>query len=124
MSEKPRPCPFCGGEVAIALHGNEFGERWWTVQRGHDDATACKCRLFMESEKFCLDVEEGEQAKDSPWAMEQRARLVEKWNTRTPETCHREIESEAYICSECGGSLPGWIMNSYCHVCGRKVVDE
>lgn len=79
------PCWHCGGEAAIALHSNEFGEYWWSVQRGHDDATACKCRLFMESDrKFSL--EDGEKPEDSPWAMELRARLVEKWNTRVAVT--------------------------------------
>lgn len=104
--DKLLPCWHCGGEVAIALHSNEFGEHWWTVQRGHDDATACKCRLFMESDKFCLDVEEGEQAKDSPWAMELRARLVGKWNRRAAVTDHDFVmavhDGELWgKCSEC-----------------------
>ena len=81
------PCWHCGGEVGIALHSNEFGEYWWSVQRGYDDETACKCRLFMESDgKFSL--EEGEEPEDSPRAMELRARLVEKWNRRVAVTDH------------------------------------
>ena len=88
MSEREelKPCPFCGGEVSIALHSDEFGDFWWSVQRGPNDATACRCRLFMESDaKFCLDVYEGESAEGSPWAMELKSRLVKKWNARTPE---------------------------------------
>lgn len=78
------PCPICGGEMSIALHSNEFDEYWWTVQRGHNDATACKCRMFVESDaKFCVD--DDESAREMPWPLELRKRLVEKWNTRTPE---------------------------------------
>ncbi|HAM16724.1 MAG TPA: hypothetical protein DCP91_12885 [Eggerthellaceae bacterium] len=81
------PCWHCGGEVGIALHSSKFGEYWWAVQSGRDDATACKCRLFMESDgKFSL--EEGEEPEDSPRAMELRARLVEKWNRRVAVTDH------------------------------------
>lgn len=81
MSEL-KPCRHCGGEVAIALHGNEFDEYWWTVQRGYDDETACGCRLFMDSEKFSL--EDGEKPEDSPFAMEQKKKLIEKWNRSSP----------------------------------------
>ena len=74
-------CPFCGGEVGVALHGDEFGWHWWTVQRGTDDATACKCRLFMESDaRFTL--EDDEDSCTSPYAQMLRERLVGKWNRR------------------------------------------
>lgn len=80
-TEKLPPCPICGGEMYIALHGNEIGEYWWTVQRGLDDETACKCRLFVESDaKFTLD--DGEDTWSDPYALMLRDRLVEKWSTR------------------------------------------
>ena len=149
MSEREelKPCPFCGGEVSIALHSDEFGDFWWSVQRGPNDATACRCRLFMESDaKFCLDVYEGESAEGSPWAMELKSRLVKKWNARTPEQaiaatlgggeCELEIkdnmnESEGtgtvwWECSACHWQIEffhtKWLEHAkFCPECGRKI---
>lgn len=72
-----KPCPFCGGEVSMALtgHGNT---NWFFITRGHSKTkNNCKCRLFMESDRYflgCLDTKEGKERvmKD----------LVEAWNTR------------------------------------------
>ena len=50
-----KPCPFCGGEVDIALTGYKT-EQWLFVTRGHSTKEKnCKCRLFMESEKYSIE---------------------------------------------------------------------
>lgn len=69
-----KPCPFCGGEVSIALFGDpEFGF-YWKITRGISD-NACTCRVFMESQLF-NDDEHGEFEKKQ---------LVEAWNRRASE---------------------------------------
>ena len=71
MSETLLPCPFCGGEVSIALCGDGF-DAWWFITRGHGE-NACKCRLFMESEKFNKDSEMADFVADD---------LIAAWNRR------------------------------------------
>jgi hypothetical protein len=66
-------CPFCGGEVEIALTGNK-GEQW-IVTRGLGK-NKCTCRVFMESNMFSAD--------DSDTKAKERDKLIAKWNTRTP----------------------------------------
>ena len=97
-TEKLPPCPICGGEMSIALHSNEFEDYWWTVQRGHNDRTACKCRLFVESDAtFTLD--DGEDAWSDPYALMLRDRLVEKWSTRAgAEDGEYEAKMDALLC--------------------------
>ena len=67
------PCPFCGGEVEIALTGNK-GEQWF-VTRGLGK-NKCTCRVFMESNMFSAD--------DSDTKEKERDKLIAKWNTRKP----------------------------------------
>ena len=69
--DKLLPCPFCGGEVSIALCGDGF-DAWWFITRGHGE-NACKCRLFMESEKFNKDSEMANFVADD---------LIAAWNRR------------------------------------------
>ena len=68
---KIEKCPFCGGEVSIALCGDGF-DAWWFITRGHGE-NACKCRLFMESEKFNKDSEMADFVADD---------LIAAWNRR------------------------------------------
>lgn len=71
MTEKLLPCPLCGGEVSIALCGDGF-DAWWFITRGHGE-NACKCRLFMESEKFNKDSEMADFVAED---------LIAAWNRR------------------------------------------
>lgn len=70
-------CPFCGGEVTIALIG-ESNDLHWFVTRGTGE-NACKCRVFMESDPFAIG-EEGE-------GEDKRNNLITAWNTRH-DGCH------------------------------------
>lgn len=72
MSEQLKPCPFCGGEVTIALGGNER-EKWF-VTRGFGE-NKCTCRVFMESELFLSDDSAEDKTKI-------KNKLVEAWNRR------------------------------------------
>ena len=72
-----KPCPFCGGEVNIAMKG--YGkERCLFITRGISKTKKnCKCRLFMESEAYRTD--EGASAEKI------RNDLVEAWNRRVTD---------------------------------------
>lgn len=68
MTEKLKPCPFCGGEVSLKDMGY-----FWMVSRSYK--SSCKCRVFLESRAF---------DRDNLGAMERaKERLIEKWSKRT-----------------------------------------
>lgn len=90
------PCPFCGGEA------RESGERFENT---------------ILSWVYCASCGAAGGYRHT------EAEAIAAWNTRAERTCHRENESEAFICSECGGSLPGWRRDNYCPNCGCKVVE-
>lgn len=77
------PCPFCGGEVQIALSGDADYGYFWMVTRAYSHKS-CKCRIFMESD--LMEVCEGE--KFDPKSAEAQLRykeLVELWNLRADD---------------------------------------
>lgn len=146
MMDKLLPCPFCGGEVSIALCGDGF-DAWWFITRGHGE-NACKCRLFMESEKFNKDSEMADFVADD---------LIAAWNRRTGKDTNvttnnavpvvrgewvvdecdttDDVPSSSWIdfhCSECNTDYGleegqyGWcryekIPYQYCPNCGAKI---
>ena len=87
MSNTLLPCPFCGGEVSIALCGDGF-DAWWFITRGHGE-NACKCRLFMESEKFNNDSEMADFVADD---------LIAAWNRRADA---RQLALKTRVCPMC-----------------------
>ena len=115
------PCPFCGGEVSIALCGDGF-DAWWFITRGHGE-NACKCRLFMESEKFNKDSEMADFVADD---------LIAAWNRRSdavPVVRGEWIEHEDEMeCPQCG-YFWNYCDNdterfNYCPNCGAKMEDK
>ena len=71
-----KPCPFCGGEVSIALtEHNGFG--LWLITRGRKE-NACSCRVFMESRRFIIELD------GSFDGSKEREELIERWNRREP----------------------------------------
>lgn len=73
MSEELRECPFCGGEVTVALGGDE--ERgFYFITRGIKE-NRCDCRVFMESERFYHD--EDKEVKEKA-----KIDLIKRWNRR------------------------------------------
>ena len=94
--DKLLPCPFCGGEVSIALCGDGF-DAWWFITRGHGE-NACKCSLFMESEKFNKDSEMADFVADD---------LIAAWNRRTqPENKPLTLDELKQMDGE-----PVWVMH-------------
>lgn len=69
-----KSCPFCGGEVSISYHGEKHRGYWWSINRGLNKKTKCRCRLFFESEMF---DEKNKERKE-----EERSKLIISWNTR------------------------------------------
>lgn len=70
-------CPFCGGQVSIALTGYEL-YNWLFITRGNSSTEKnCKCRLFMESEKWFIGSDDhAEQRRKA------KSNLINAWNTR------------------------------------------
>lgn len=68
-----KPCPFCGGEVAIAETGDHLTS-WMFITRGNGK-TGCKCRVFMESKLYNSDCSEADKEKI-------KKDLIEAWNKR------------------------------------------
>ena len=106
MPNEFKPCPFCGGEVSIALCGDGF-DAWWFITRGHGE-NACKCRLFMESEKFNKDSEMADFVADD---------LIAAWNRRAqPENKPlsldelRQMDGEpVYVVRISGAKIKMWV---------------
>ena len=72
-----KPCPFCGGEVTIALTGSQL-YNWLFVTRGHSATKKnCKCRLFMESERYSIEDGFPEETYKKV-----KSDLVSAWNRR------------------------------------------
>lgn len=74
MTDKLKSCPFCGGEVKIALCGDPECGFYWMVTRGISN-NACTCKVFMQSQLFD-DDEHGEFEKKQ---------LIKAWNRRAGE---------------------------------------
>ena len=73
MTDKLKPCPFCGGEVELAKMG-ENERLWWFITRGRGE-NKCRCRVFMESEDFSVnDTMEFKQRTKKD--------LINAWNRR------------------------------------------
>lgn len=78
--EKLKPCPFCGGEVSMALTG-QGSINWLFITRGNSMTKKnCSCRLKMESDRYfigCIDSKEAaENAKKD---------LADAWNRRAED---------------------------------------
>ena len=102
MSEKLKPCPFCGGEAEM---------RPWKYN-GHDRydffCGHCGCSFIAGT---CETKEEA----------------IAKWNTRTERTCHHAVtERGEACCSACGQPDEWWLFDdlNYCPNCGARVLSE
>lgn len=116
MSEKMKPCPFCGGKASIKIHDFFDDTRLYTPK--------CKCGASIV-EVFHTEAE-----------------AIEAWNTRYERwTCTMEKKKSGYltglICSKCGctsfymyddpgehGMFIGLPFPEYCYNCGAKVVER
>lgn len=116
MAEELKPCPFCGGEVRIALMKDDVCR--WFVTRSVS-AESCSCRVFMESRSF-----------DESYSKEQveriKSELVDAWNRRAERTCRDKADApQSFLCSRCGwfetdvDGLP--LEYAYCPNCGARV---
>lgn len=74
MQNELKPCPFCGGEVSIALTGQGI-INWLFVTHKN-----CNCRVFMESDRFYIDHDNVDSEREK--AMHN---LVEAWNRRSSD---------------------------------------
>ena len=134
MSEKLKPCPFCGGEVSVVVLDEEGNVRDEEYERdpysglsyavSHDDPNgACPIATYDDP---------------LPWLYDSRDSVAHVWNRRAGRTCRVECYPPGYednlhyeVCSECGtiltASRPGErhaARACYCPHCGARVVDE
>ena len=73
MTDKLKPCPFCRGEVELAKMGDN-GRMWWFITRGRGE-NKCRCRVFMESEDFCIN-------DTTEFKQKIKEELINAWNRR------------------------------------------
>lgn len=107
MSEKLKPCPFCGGEAH--LFGIEtIGASVAYFVKCVGNKSKCAGPIYT---KYC-DTKE---------------RAAEVWNTRVERTCHRVMRglknAPGFVggfCSECGHPINEGAV--YCEHCGARVV--
>lgn len=80
MNINLKPCPFCGGEVSMALTGTGT-VNWPFITRGLSKTKKnCKCRLFMEGERYFIGCMDSEAA-----AKNAKKDLAEAWNRRVAD---------------------------------------
>ena len=100
MSEKLKPCPFCGGEAEI---------------------------LQTSGHMFCPLCSDCDTSGGHYFTEEDAARA---WNDRAERTCHNALKESDYggvwpiphfKCSSCGVMLAFYEFD-YCPQCGAKVV--
>ena len=115
MSEKLKPCPFCGGKARLEAidfdddYPTNLSEAIWWVM-------CTKCGAHTDE-----------------YSTPTEAEAIAAWNTRAERTCRNEREEKTstivenrgwYICSCCGECFnfkPEWF---FCPWCGAKVVEE
>ena len=118
MSEKLKPCPFCGGKASMESGRYEMDDDMFSF--AHVECLSCgACGSgFTEAEKPVESLE---------------ALAADAWNRRAERTCrmskvfvygaYKEYPDECYECTECGYT-PEDENPSYCPNCGAKVVDD
>ena len=72
-----KPCPFCGGEVSMALTGSG-SINWLFITRGNSKTKKnCSCRLFMESDQYVIGCMDSKEAAENA-----KKNLTKAWNRR------------------------------------------
>lgn len=117
MTNKLKPCPFCGGEASI--RASENSNRFF-VGCFNDGCPVNPC-----SGDFLLDGVYDDEMKQA---------AVDEWNTRAERTCEMEWDEDGegdelypvghVTCSACGAWLYAVNTMRFCPNCGAKVVGK
>ena len=97
MSEKLKPCPFCGGEAKVYEIDGVF----------YAGCFCCKTVPVI--------------AQTCP--MTEREEAIAAWNTRAERTCKMKQDGAVFGCSACHVLVLSG-KPRYCPNCGAKVVEE
>ena len=120
MSEKLKPCPFCGTDWAYF----EFGEDYVFVK-------CATCNASSETVPYWFYKDEAKNFMGQQRLAIQHAREV--WNMRAEKICTNLEKSGGFHCSLCGYKVRYDKYSLYpteddelnfCLHCGAKVVDE
>ena len=98
MSDKLKPCPFCGGE-AYYWRGNLSGLYMVGCNNG-----SCRGYVMDDTKRISLE------------------NAVEAWNTRAERTFRYEHIEGTWYKTSCGKRYDGVVPPNYCPNCGGKVV--
>lgn len=100
MSEKLKPCPFCGGNAAVAQNTSVF----------LDYRVYCK-RCGAETGMYTTAI-----------------KAVRCWNNREEQTCRMKRDTFGeWRCLACGETISSWSDSwapNYCPNCGARVLSE
>lgn len=104
MSEKLKPCPFCGGEAVIC--SGSFRDGGYVANYAYVECSRCEAKgeEFIE----CMPVDDVEMM------------AANVWNRRDERTCRQIVDGETASCSECGERMTSFSL--HCPSCGARVV--
>lgn len=117
MSEKLKPCPFCGGEAVVECHDEDYGDDWIVSCINLDG----ECEITPHTKFY-----------------ETKQEAIEAWNRRSNQDAVliNEIPSD-FRCESCGGKISlvfgsyrmdGWEVEYYkcpdCDVPYLKIVNN
>ena len=129
MSDKLKPCPFCGGEVTLEKYTNPTyctdseGNTFW---RDEPDGWMIECKNHgWRKDAKGVDVAADVALYSWGTSEENKRELIEAWNTRAERTCRYESTNRCtWVCTSCGREVE--ILHygyNYCPNCGAKVVE-
>ena len=127
MSDKLKPCPFCGGEAEIKRRDDTFSviceHHEWSKLNADGIRTAGDIAIYADMQgEYNFDTHEFEY---SPEEIERcKNAAIEAWNTRSERTCLYEHIEGTWYKTSCGKRYDGVVPPNYCPNCGAKVVEQ